>query len=349
MKKISIHSPGSYNKLKFEQVADPVPLESEVLIEAKAIGVNFADVCVRLGVYQSAKDYVGWPITPGFEVSGIVTAVGSSVSRFAQGDQVVAFTLFNGYASHVCVKEQHVLPLPRGVSLEQGAGLPAVFFTAYHALFQNVILPAGAKVLIHSAAGGVGTALTQLSKAAGFYVVAVIGSSHKREYLRQYNPDVIIDKSQQPLWPSVEKVCPEGFDAVFDANGYTTLKQSYAHLRPTGKLLAYGTHALFSKKGGRLNYLKAGLALLRTPRFAPLDLIGDNRSVTGFNLSYLFQREDLIADCIQGLTQRLESDQIKAIPVTTFDFEQVTDAHRLLESGNSTGKIVLTVASSYKK
>jgi len=343
LKKISIPSAGSYDKLRFIQVPDPQPAQEEVLISVKAIGVNFADVCVRLGVYQSAKEYVGWPITPGFEAAGLVESVGPGVSRFKPGDTVVGFSLFNAYADKICIRENHVLPLPQGFTLEQAAGFPAVFFTAYHALFQNVVLPPKAKVLIHSAAGGVGTALVQLCQAAGYFTVAVIGAAHKHQYLQSFGPEVIIDKSQQDLWQSAEQACPGGYDAIFDANGYTTLKQSYRHLRPTGKLVAYGTHALFSRQGGKLNYIKAALALLRTPRFAPLDLISHNRSVTGFNLSFLFGREDLIDGCIQGLTDRLQAGQIRPIPVTTFDFEQVAEAHRLLESGNSVGKIVLTV------
>lgn len=343
MKRIVIRSAGSYDKLEFEETPDLIPKESEVVIDVKAIGVNFADICVRLGVYESAKEYVGWPITPGFEVSGVVKSVGTAVKRYCVGDEVIGFTRFNGYATQVCVIEEHVLPIPKHFSLEQAAGFSTVFFTAYHAIFQNVVLRAGSQVLIHSAAGGVGTALTQLCKAAGFYVVAVIGSSHKRDYIESFNPDTIIDKSQQNLWDEAESACPDGYHAIFDANGYSTLKESYKHLRPTGKLLVYGTHALFSKKGGRLNYLKAAFGLMKTPKFTPLDMISHNKGVIGFNLSFLFDQAELISDCIIGLNRFVETGKIKPIPVTTFDFERVADAHRLLESGKSVGKIVLLV------
>lgn len=343
MKKISIRSAGSYNTLEFEQTSDLTAGDNEVVIDVKAIGVNFADICIRLGVYQSAKEYIGWPITPGFEVSGVVKSTGPSVKKYSVGDEVIGFTRFNGYATQVCVIEDHVLPVPKGFTLEQAAGFPAVFFTAYHAIFQNVVLQPGSQVLIHSAAGGVGTALTQLCKIAGFFVVAVIGSSHKRAYLEKFTPHVIIDKSTQNLWTEAEKASPEGYHAIFDANGYSTLKESYRHLRPTGKLLVYGTHALFSKKGGKLNYLKAAIGLLKTPRFPPLDMISRNTGVIGFNLSFLFDQAELISDCVAGLSKYLDTGQIKPIPITTFEFEQVADAHRLLESGESVGKIVLLV------
>jgi NADPH:quinone reductase-like Zn-dependent oxidoreductase len=343
LRKITIHSAGSYDKLTFEESPDLQPGTHEVVINAKAIGVNFADICVRLGVYQSAKEYVGWPITPGFEVSGTVRSVGASVKKYSVGEEVIGFTRFNGYATQVRVIEDHVLPIPNGFTLEEAAGFPAVFFTAYHAIFQNVVLRLNSRVLIHSAAGGVGTALTQLCKAAGFFVVGVIGSSHKRAYLEKFDPDVIIDKSKQDLWTEAEKACPEGYHAIFDANGFSTLKESYNHLRPTGKLITYGSHSLFSKAGGKLSYLKAGLGLLKTPKFAPLDMISRNKSVVGFNLSFLFDQADLITDCLEGLGRYLETGDIKPIPVTQFDLEKVADAHRLIESGKSVGKIILKV------
>jgi len=343
LKKITIHSAGSYDKLTFEEVPDLHPGDNEVVIDVKAIGVNFADVCVRLGVYQSAKEYVGWPITPGFEVSGIVKRVGANVKKYSVGEEVIGFTRFNGYATQVCVIEEHVLQIPKGFTLEEAAGSPAVFFTAYHAIFQNVVLRPKSVVLIHSAAGGVGTALTQLCKAAGFFVVGVIGSSHKRAYLEKLGPDVIIDKSKQDLWTEAEKACPEGYHAIFDANGFTTFKDSYNHLRPTGKLIVYGAHALLSKAGGKLSYLKAGMGLLKTPKFAPLDMISRNKGVIGFNLSFLFDQADLITDCINGLGKFLDAGKIKPIPIIQFDFEKVADAHRLIESGKSVGKIILKV------
>jgi NADPH:quinone reductase-like Zn-dependent oxidoreductase len=108
-------------------------------------------------------------------------------------------------------------------------------------------------------------------------------------------------------------------------------------------LIAYGSHDLFSKKGGHLNYLKAGLALLRMPRFNPLDMITHNRSVIGFNVSFLFDEKEQIAECVEGPRKKIEEGKIRPIPVTTIPFEKVADAHRLIESGQSVGKIVLTV------
>lgn len=343
MKKIVIHSAGSYDKLKIEEHTGLNPKDNEVLIEAKAIGINYADVCVRFGVYESAKEYVGWPITPGFEVSGTIKAVGKNVTNWSVGQKVIGFTLFNAYASEVCVPETQVLPIPKGFNMEEAAGFPAVFFTGYHALYQQAYIPKNSTIMIHSAAGGVGTALTQLCKAAGHKVIGVIGSSHKKEYLEKFNPDHIIDKSKEDLWQKAEEYAPGGYQVIFDANGASTLKDSYKHLRPTGKLIVYGAHSLLPKSGGRLNYLKAGLGLLKTPRFSPMEMISSNKSVLGFNLSFLFQEKDLIEECTSKLIELTETGVMKPIPVTTFKFEEVAKAHQLIESGKSVGKIILTL------
>lgn len=343
MKKVVIHSAGSYDKLKIEEHPDLIVKANEVLIDTKAVGINYADICVRFGVYESAKEYVGWPITPGFEVSGVIKAIGKNVTRWKVGEEVIGFTLFNGYATQVCVPETQVLPIPKNFTMEQAAGFPAVFFTAYHALYQQAYIQKNSKILIHSAAGGVGTALTQLCKAAGHYVVGVIGSSHKKEYLAQFNPDHIIDKSKEDLWEKAQEYAPDGFQVVFDANGASTLKDSYKHLRPTGKLITYGAHSLLPKSGGRLNYLKAGIGLLKTPRFSPMEMISSNKGVLGFNLSFLFQEKELIEECTNKLIELTEARIMKPIPVTTFEFEDVAKAHQLIESGKSVGKIVLTL------
>jgi len=343
MKKIIIRSPGSRKNLEYVEVENLVPKEDQVLIQVRATGVNYADVCVRLGVYESAKKFVGWPICPGFEVSGTVISTGPKVSKYRVGDPVVGFTLFNGYATQVCIPEKHVMPIPKGFTLEQAAGFVAVFFTAYHALHQHIKLRTGDPVLIHSAAGGVGTALVQLGKAHGLKTVAVIGASHKRKYLETFGPDVIIDKSTQDLWAEASKAAPKGYRAIFDANGYTTMKDSYRHLAPTGKLLVYGAHAMFSKTTGRINYLKAAVGLLKTPRFSPLEMTTNNKGVIGFNISFLFEEETMIEECIQGVQEIIAQGHIKPVPITEIPFDRVVDAHQLIESGNSVGKIVLTV------
>lgn len=347
MKKIIIHKPGDYKQLRIEECADPSINENEVLIKVAYAGVNYADVCVRWGIYQSAKDFVGWPITPGFEVSGIVIKTGSAVTKFKTGDLVFGVTRFGGYATQIALPEKMVFKLPVNLTLEQAAGFPAVYLTAYHALFQNIIIRKGAKVLIHSCAGGVGSALLKLCRISGFETVGVVGSSHKVEFAKQMNADFVIDKSTQDLWSEARRLVPEGYDVVLDANGAETLKQSFEHLASSGKLICYGFHTMLPKKGGRLNWPKLIWTYLKTPRFNPLTMTNQNKSLITFNLSYLFDKEDMFLEAISHMTQLIEEGKLSGPSVTLFDFDEVGKAHKALESGQTTGKIVLKIPAHF--
>jgi NADPH:quinone reductase-like Zn-dependent oxidoreductase len=335
MKKIVIHGPGDYSKLQLEKCPDLVPsLPDEVVVDVKAAGINYADVIIRWGLYKSAKEFVGWPITPGFEFSG--TIQGSS-------EKVLGVTLFNAYASQVKVPRSQVYPLPKGMSFEEAAAFPSVFMTAYHALLQNVVVRPGMIALIHSAAGGVGSSLVQLCRIKGIKTIGVVGSSHKVQAVKELGCDFVIDKSQEDLWKKVREYAPTGVDLAFDANGVETLKQSYEHLASCGKLIVYGAHSMFPKKGGRVNWPKLAVDYLKTPRFNPLDLTSDNKSVIGFNLSFLFHRKDLLAEAFHDLFQWYEQGLIRIPKIKSYPLEEVGRAHQELESGKTIGKLVLTM------
>jgi len=341
MRKVVIHKAGGYEQLNLETRPVPKPGGRQVLIRTQAVGVNYADICVRWGVYESARRFVGWPITPGFEYAGQVEEVGRDVEHLKSGDAVFGVTLFNGYSTHVCAPADLVWPKPPALGFEAAAGFLAAHLTAYHGLLQNVVIRPGMRALVHSAAGGVGSALVQLCKLYGLQVIGVVGASHKVAYVRRLGADAVIDKSTHALWAEAERLCPDGYDLVFDANGPETLARSYAHLRPTGKLLVYGFHTLLPKQGGRINYLKAVLGLLKLPRFNPLRMTTENRGVVAFNLSFLFGRTDLLQTAVNDLTAWVEAGSIRAPQVRSYALADVAQAHRALESGETTGKLVL--------
>jgi NADPH:quinone reductase-like Zn-dependent oxidoreductase len=139
VEKIVIQRPGGHHKLQIMELPSPTPQNDEVLVEVGAAGVNFADVFIRLGLYKSAKEFVGWPITPGFEFSGKVIQCGRNVSDLAEGTPVFGLTRFGGYSSHLCVPREQVFLIPPGsrFSNDQWAAFPTVFLTAYHGLYQN--------------------------------------------------------------------------------------------------------------------------------------------------------------------------------------------------------------------
>jgi NADPH:quinone reductase-like Zn-dependent oxidoreductase len=343
VKKIVIHKPGGYDRLVIEDHPDPVPGPDEVLIEVHAIGVNYADCVTRMGLYTSARHYVGYPICPGFEVAGRVIRTGSAVHDLADGSRVIAVTRFGAYATRLAVKRHQVVPLPDSLGITQGAGFPAVSLTAWFALFELAHPREGNTMLVHSAAGGVGSMLVQLGRIAGCRVIGVVGASHKVEAVQSLGADAVIDKSTRPLWQEAERLSPDGYDIVLDANGVSTLKHSYRHLAPVGRLVVYGFHSMLPRRGGIPHRLRLAWDYWRTPRFSPFSLTTRNRSVLGFNLSFLFDKSAIMQQGLRQLLQWLEEGKLQAPRVTTYPFERVADAHRDLESAQTIGKLVLEV------
>ena len=184
--------------------------------------------------------------------------------------------------------------------------------------------------------------LVQLGKLAGCRVTGVVGAAHKVGTVLELGADAVIDKSTQPLWLTAERLAPDGYDIILDANGVATLRQSYRHLAPVGKLVVYGFHSMLPRRGGVPHKLRLAWDYLRTPRFSPFDLTTHNRSVLGFNLSFLFDQTSTLQQGLQQLLDWLEEEKLQTPGVTSYPFESVAQAHRDLESGQTTGKLVLT-------
>jgi NADPH:quinone reductase-like Zn-dependent oxidoreductase len=341
VKRIVIHKPGGYGRLVIEEYPDPAPGAGEVLVGVEAIGVNYADCVTRMGLYASARHYVGYPITPGFEVAGTVLATGEGVTGLSAGTPVIAVTRFGGYATRLVVPHHQAFIRPESLSPEQAAGFPAISLTAWFALFELAHPRPGETLLVHSAAGGVGGMLVQLGRMAGCRVIGVVGGAHKVEAARALGADAVIDKSTQGLWREAERLAPGGYDVVLDANGVTTLGQSYRHLAPIGRLVVYGFHSMLPRRGGVPGKLRLAWDYWRTPRFSPFSLTTRNRSVLGFNLSFLFDRQALMQSGLRQLLQWLEGGRLAPPRLTVYPFERVADAHRDLESGRTVGKLVL--------
>lgn len=340
-RQIVIRSAGGHDKLELVTTPTPSPKRGEVRIAVRAIGVNYADVVVRMGLYSSAKQYVGWPITPGFEVAGTIDAIGDGVTGLAIGDEVIAVTRFGGYSSTLVVPQHQVFRKPRALSFEQAAAMPAVYLTAWWALFELAHPRRGQKLLVHSAAGGVGGALIQLAKLRGCEVVGVVGRSDKVASAKALGADHVIDKSKHELWREAERLAPDGYDVILDANGVATLRASYDHLRRAGKLVVYGFHSMLPKAGGKPQWGKLAIDWLRTPRFSPLDMTDASKSVLAFNLSYLFDRVELMHEAMAELIGWIEAGKVVPPPIQTYPLADVARAHADIESGRTVGKLVL--------
>lgn len=343
MKKVVIAKAGGHDRLRVEEHPDPTPGPGEVLVAVEAAGVNYADCIIRMGLYASANELVGWPITPGFEVAGTVAAVGSGVTGVTVGQRVMAVSLFGGYATRLVVPEHQVFAFPERLSIAEAAGMPAVYLTAWYALCELSRLRPGMKLLVHSAAGGVGGAILQIARIFGCQAIGVVRGAHKVESATALGASAVIDKGAQDLWAEAARHAPQGYDIVLDANGVETLGKSYQHTATGGRLIIYGFSTMMSRDADKPSYPKLAIDWLRTPRFNPLDLVNANKSIIAFNLSYLFPRKDLLADGMGALAEWLDAGKVVAPPVTTFPLERVADAHKAIESGKTVGKLVLTM------
>ena len=201
---ITINSPGGYGKLEYKpllsgqyteganikkiknnSIDDEIEEQDLVVVKTHACGVNYADVCIRWGLYKSAKQYVGWPITPGFEFSGEVESKGENVSNVEIGQQVFGLSLFGAYSGRIRVPKHQIFPLPQNLDRYEAAGFLITAVTAWYAMFELARPRSGAWVLVHSAAGGVGSMLVQLAKIHGCHVVGIVGSTHKVDLAKQ--------------------------------------------------------------------------------------------------------------------------------------------------------------------
>jgi NADPH:quinone reductase-like Zn-dependent oxidoreductase len=345
VQKIVIAKPGGYDALQLVDALDPLPGPGEVRVRVEACGVNYADGIIRMGLYASAKELHGYPITPGFEVAGVIDSLGpplegATPSSLRVGQRVVALTLFGGYTSHLCLRTDYVFPLPDNLTTQQAAALPAVFLTAWFMVHEQLHPRPGQRWLVHSAAGGVGGALVQLGRLCGAEVTGVVGAAHKVNAVLALGAAQAIDKSGGDWRLAAKLMAPDGFDAVFDANGVTTLADSYRLLAPMGKLFIFGFASMLPRNG-RLNWLRLAWDWLRTPRFSPLDMTQSNRSVMAANLSFLSSHAPLLSAGMVWLLERFATGELQPPPVESFPLAAAADAHRRIESGQTIGKLVL--------
>src|SRR5438094_4397171 len=263
---------GDAGVLKVEQRPDPVPQRDQVLIRVKAAGLNFADILARQGLYPDGPPK---PCVMGYEVSGIVEAVGDGVDQNLIGKAVIAMTRFGGQAELLAVPRAQVFEKPDSLSFEQGAAIPVNYLTAWALLVTMGGLKPDEAVLIHNAGGGVGLAALDIAKHIGAKTFGT-ASTGKHEFLRARGLDHAIDYRKQDWLPVLMDLTQKrGVELVIDPLGGKSWKQSYRALRTTGRMGVFGMSvASASGLRGKLRALKA---VAQAPRFHPLSMMNRNR------------------------------------------------------------------------
>ncbi|RMF14863.1 MAG: alcohol dehydrogenase [Candidatus Dadabacteria bacterium] len=337
MKAITITRHGGPEVLTVKEAPDPEPGPGEVCIDVAFAGLNFAEVMARKGLYPDAPKP---PCVVGYEVSGTVRSVGNEVSEVKPGDRVAALTRFGGHASVVCVPEMQVLRIPDAMPLETAAAIPVVYLTAWHMLFRVANLQPGMHVLVHMAAGGVGTAALQLCQTVADVITCGTASPGKHDYVREQGCTHPIDYRNRDYAAEVRKLTDgRGVDIVLDPLGGGDWRKGYALLAPAGHLVAFGfANADAGETRKLLHLLRQFLAV---PRFSPLRLMDDNRSVSGVNMGHLWNETEMLRNELQEVLKLWEAGAVRPHIDSVWTFEEAARAHGRLEKRKNVGKVLL--------
>lgn len=338
MKAVWIPRYGTPDVLEVREGKDPTPGPGEVRIRVHASGVNFAEILARQGLYEDAPKP---PVVVGYEVAGVIDAVGPGVTDRTEGQRVLSMTRFGGYADAVCVPTIHTFPIPDSMSFTDAAALPVNFLTAYHMLFRVFRVQSGDHVLIHQAAGGVGTAASQLCRSVGGVVSYGTTSAAKHEYVRANGCDHPIDYHAVDYADAVTELSQgRGVDLVLDALGGSDWKKGYSLLRPGGMLILFGWANM--AKFGKRRWTHVLGQLVQTPVWTPMKLMHENKGVAGVNMGHLWDHADLITEEMYALLHLYEAGKIKPHVDRTFAFEDAAEAHAYIEDGKNLGKVLIS-------
>ena len=326
MRAVVLRSHGGPEVLQFEDVPSPIVGEQDILVTVAATALNRADLLQRMGFYPNP--FPSGPEIPGLEFAGTVAAIGDKVTAWSIGDRVMGITSGGAYAEQLAIHERQALAVPSGMSLQDAAGIPEVFITAWDALVVQGGLTSGRWAMVHAGASGVGTAAIQICKAIGARIV-VTCSGGKVEACRALGADVVVDYGTQDFVAEVATATGgAGVDVVLDVIGGDYVERNIASLAVKGHIIQVGVMA------GKPVPLNIGL------------LLGKRASITGTVLRARPLEEKI------AISQRFASEmlplfstgQLKPVIDSVYAFADIAKGHEYMASNGNVGKIVITVA-----
>ena len=326
--------------LQLQERPLPQPGEDDVLVRMKAIGLNFADLIARMGYYPGIPRP---PFIPGLEVSGVIERVGKNVKTRKPGDRVMAFTRQGAYAEVICVRAEQTERLPRRMTFEEGAAIGVTYLSAYHGLITLAHIRRGERLLQHASAGGVGTAAIQIAKLRGAEIFATAGSNAKLDVALEQGADHLINYSEQDFSEIVLRLTNGyGVDVVMDSVGGRVFRKGFRLLAPMGRYVLYGFAAVTGRR--TISKFKALREVAAMRLLAPSSMISKNIGLFGFNLYFLTHKVVYLRGAAKQVLEWYEEKKVKPVIGRVFPFEEIADAHEFLQSRQSIGKVVVTVA-----
>ncbi|WP_411714198.1 quinone oxidoreductase family protein [Natronomonas sp.] len=312
---------GGTDGIEVTDTEKPEPGEGQVRIEVRAAGINFADIMQRRGHYQGGPEP---PYVPGMEVAGVIDAVGDGVGR-EPGEAVVSLVNGGGYAEYAVADARGLLDIPGELSFEEAAGFPVQWLTAHNCLHEWGGLEEGETVLIHAAAGGVGSAAVQLADEAGAEIIGTASTDEKLSMAEGLGMDHRIQYTEEDFVERVNEITTgDGVDLVLDGIGGETSDESLDALTSFGRMVSFGAAA---GEPGRPN---------------TADLLFGNQRVIGYHLGRAIQEKPMkVMGAVPELTQLLGDGTLEVQVGHTFGLEEAADAHEFIEARKSSGKVVL--------
>jgi len=322
MKAVQLKEYGGPEVLNLVDIERPVPKGHEVLIEIKAIGVNYADTARREGQYVVKTPL---PFIPGAEIAGIVAEVGENVTKVKPGTRIVTLIESGGYAEFALADERALIPIPEQLNFHTAAALPLQGLSAYHILKTMGRLEKGESVLVHAAAGGVGTIAVQLAKLFGAgKIIATASSDEKLALAREMGADVLINYTE-PDWEKqvIEATDGKGVNVALEMVGGEVFNKTVRCLATFGRLVIFGA------------------ASGEQSRFYPSSLMARNQSVIGFFLPQIMRKQELLLPSLVELLTYLGEGKLKLTIGGVFPLEEAAQVHTLLQSRKTQGKLIL--------
>jgi NADPH2:quinone reductase len=332
---------GGPDALQVVEEECPEPKDREVRVRVRAAGVSLPDLLMREGVHPETPRL---PFTPGWDLIGVVDQLGDGISGIEPGQVVAALPIHGAYAEFVCLPQRELVPVPARLDPAEAVSLILNYITAYQMLHRSAKVRSSQRVLIHGAAGGVGSALLQLGRLAGLEMYGTC-SSRGASAVSDLG-GIPIDYQDQDFVKEIHRVAGEGVDVVFDGIGGTHIWRSRKALRSGGRVVAYGLTS--SLRGGRLASGRSG----RRHRYRWILIFGlyiaggwlllGRKRVVPYSIQWLKRlkpelfRQDLIA-----LFELLRQKKIKPLIAQRFPLAEARHAQELLGKGGVTGKIVL--------
>ena len=323
MKAMRVTKAGDPNVLQLENLPTPKPGPGEALVRNHTIGVNFADIYMRNG---SARVPVPFPFTPGIEGAGVVESVGEGVTEVKPGDRVAYAGGPGSYAEYHIAKAMQLAPLPAEFSFDQAAAVMLQGCTAHYLLHEYYPIRRGSTVLVHAAAGGMGRLLIQWLKHMGATAIGTVSTDEKAQVAREAGADHVILYTKQDFVEEAKKITGgKGVDYIIDGVGKTTFSKNYDALRPRGWATVFG--------------MASGPA----DPMVPNSLMARALTISGGSLfNFLTTREEVLRRANDVFTGVREG-WLKIRVFRTLPLDQAAEAHRLLESRATTGKLLLKV------